>query len=81
MKGIMQLFKRLFAATWHIPGWGKFFIVIVIIAACVAGKGSGSTGFHAADTMAGFKNGGSWILILIIIACIVVLVKSCGVDY
>lgn len=81
MRDIMELFTGLFSATWHIPLWGKVLIVVVIVGACTAGKGSGSTGFHAADTMAGFKNGGSWILILIIVACIVALVKSCGVDY
>lgn len=77
----MGLFKGLFAATWHIPLWGKFLLIVAILAACAAGKGSGSTGFHAADTMAGYEHGGSWILILIIVVCIVALVKSCGVDY
>lgn len=81
MRDIMEFFKGLFSATWHIPPWGKFLLVVAIVAACAAGKGSGSTGFHAADIMAGSESGGSWILLLIIVVCIVALVKSCGVDY
>lgn len=80
MRDIVQFFKGLFSATWHIPLWGKVLLVVGILAACIAGK---TFNFGPARIMAGegFESGGSWILLGVIVVCVVALVKSCGVDY
>lgn len=82
MRFFEKLFGNLFTANMHIPLWGKFLLILAIIGACVNMGGGQWTGFKAADIMSGVhdESGGNWILILIVIVCIVLLVKSCGVN-